>query len=166
MKRLLVTTAITVVSAAPSPKALYKALLKSPVAGVKPAAVQPGSNSSRHHVVGEVEIDFGGGGTRIVYGVFPTRADAVADLADGVASLKNVHGISKIAKSVPGLPKPSVLVDVLQNGLGVTQVTFVKGNVVSVAQSIKPKAKSGDEKVATSVAQLALRHLKSVEKNA
>ena len=165
MKRLLVTTAVAVLTGSPSPKALYQALLESPVSGARPVVVQRGFNSKRHHVVGEVEIDFGGGRTRILYGVFPTRADAVADLADGVAGLKNVHGVSKVEKSVPGFPKPSLLVDATQNGLGVTQLTFVSGNVVSVAQLLKPKAKNGGEKVATSVAQLALRHLRSVEKN-
>jgi len=166
MRRLLAATAISAVAAVPTPKALYKALLESPVAGAKPRAVQPGPNSTRHHVVGEAEIDYAGGSKRIVYVVFPTHADAVGNHADGVRQLKAIHGISKIEKPVPGLPKPSVLVDASEGRLGVTQVTFVAGNVEIAAQSIKANAKDGDEKVAKSVAQLALRHLRSVEKGA
>lgn len=166
MKRLLAATAITAVSAVPAPKALYKALLHSPVAGAKPKVVRPGPNSTRHHVVGEVEIDYAGGSKRIVYVVFPTHADAVGNHTDGVRQLKTIRGISKIEKTVPGLPKPSVLVDASEGRIGVTQVTFVAGNVEIAAQSIKPNARTGGEKAATSVAQLALRHLRSVEKRA
>jgi hypothetical protein len=164
VKRLLLTAAITAVAAVPSPKGLYMTLLESPVAGAKPTAVRPGANSKRHHVVGEVEIDFAGGSKRIVYVVFPTHADAVGNHADGVRALKTIHGISKIEKSVRGLPKPSVLVDARDGGLGVTQVTFVVDNVEIATQSIRRGAKTGDEKAAKNVAQLALQHLRSIQK--
>ena len=173
MKRILVMTLAALLTAAatasagsPSPKALYNALLVAPVKGATPTPGRPGSLSRRHHVVGELLITFANGHSRIVYGVFPTHADALGNYADGIKALKKIRSVTKVAKTVPGLPKPSVLVNATQSGIGVTQVTFVFGNVELVSQSIREQAKSGNEKLAKSLAGLALRHLKSVEKTA
>src|SRR5579859_1594362 len=159
-------TAVAASAGSPSPKALYNALLVSPVSGVTPTPTRAGSNSRRHHVVGEMLINFDGGHSRIAYVVFPTHADALANYADGIQALKKIRSVRKVEKSVVGLPRPSVLVDATQSGIGVTQVSFVFDNVEMAAQSIRINAKSGNEKLARSLAALALRHLRSVEKTA
>jgi len=173
MKRMLVaasvaalTTAVAASAGSPSPKALYNALLVSPVKGVTPTPTRPSGNSARHHVVGELLINFNGGHSRIAYVVLPTHADAMANYADGIRALKKIRSITKVEKTVPGLPKPSVLVNATQSGIGVTQISFVFDNVEIASQSIRVRAKSGSEKLAKSLAGLALEHLRSVEKNA
>jgi hypothetical protein len=173
MKRILVavsvvalTTAVAASAGSPSPKALYNALLVSPVKGVTPTPTRPGSSSRRHHVVGELLINFNGGHSRIAYVVLPTHADALGNYADGIRALKKIRSVRKVEKSVPGLPKPSVLVDASQSGIGVTQISFIFDNVEIAAQSIRLQAKSGNEKLARSLAVLALEHLRSVEKSA
>jgi len=153
-------------AAGPSPRALYNALLASHVNGTPATVTQTGSTSRRHHVIGEMLVNFSGGRTRLAYVVFPKHADALGNYADGLLALKKIKSVRKIEKTVPGLPKPSVLVDASQNGLGVTQVTFVSDNVELVSQSIKVNAIGGDEKQAKRLALLALRHLQSVEKTA
>jgi hypothetical protein len=172
MKRVLVVAVLAAIAAptasaaAPSPKALYNALLAARLSGTEPTPTQPGAVSRRHHVVGEMLINFSGGRTRIAYVVFPTYKDALGNYADGLRALKKIRSVRKVAKTLAGLPKPSVLVDATQNGIGVTQVTFVSGNVELVSQSIKLHAQNGGEKLAKRLAALALRHLRSVEKNA
>jgi hypothetical protein len=152
--------------AAPSPKALYNALLATPLSGTTPTPSRPGSTSRRHHVVGEILVNFSGGRTRIAYVVFPNHADALGNYRDGVSVLKRIGAVRKIKKPVPGLPRPSILVDAFQSRIGVTQITFLSGNVEIAAQSVRTNAKSGNEKLAKSLAQLALRHLRTVEKTA
>ena len=159
-------TAAAAAFAAPSPKALYNALLAARVSGVTPTPTRPGTISKRHHVVGEMLINFNGGRSRIAYVVFPTHADALGNYEDGVHALKFIHAVRKIRKPVPGLPKPSILVDASQSGIDVTQITFVFDNVELVSQSVRLGKKSGNEKLANSLAELALSHLKSVEKSA
>lgn len=173
MKRMLVVASVAALvgplaasARTPSPKALYNALLATRLSGAIPTPTQPGTTSKRHHVVGEMLIDFPDGRTRVAYVVFPTHADTLGNYADGLRALKKIHSVRKIAKTVPGLPKPSVLVNASQTGIGVTQVTFVSDNVELVSQSIKVNATSGDEKQAKKLALLALRHLKSIEKTA
>jgi hypothetical protein len=150
----------------PSPKALYNALLASPVSGTVPTPTRPGTQAKRHHVVGEMLVNFADGKSRIAYVVFPSHADALGNYRDGIGALKFIHAVRKILKPVPGLPKPSILVDASQSGIGVTQVSFVVGNVEIAAQTVRVNAKTGNEKRARSLAQLALSHLRKVEKNA
>jgi hypothetical protein len=127
---------------------------------------RPGSQSKRHHVVGELLVNFNGGHSRIAYVVFPTHTDALGNYEDGIRALKLIPSVRKVKKPVRGLPQPSILVDASQSGIGVTQISFVFGNVEIAAQSVREQAKSGNEKLARSLAGLALRHLKSVEKTA
>ena len=149
-----------------APRALYNALLASHVSGTTATPTQAGAVSKRHHVVGEMLFDFGGGRSRIAYVVFPTHADALGNYADGVSALKKLTAVRKVVKNVAGLPKPSVRVDASQNGLGVTQITFVSENVELVSQSIQLNAKTGNEKLARKLAGLALTHLRAIEKSA
>jgi hypothetical protein len=158
-----------------TPGALVRALLTQPVrhselpAGVSKVDVrkrQPGSTSKHHHVVGEVELDLTGkNGGRIVYVVFPTHADALANYADGLKALKTVGGVEKVRKTLPNLPQPSILVDASVNAVGITQVTYATGNVEVAAQSLKIKAPNGGEQAALGLARFALRHLHAVEKS-
>lgn len=153
-------------SAAPSPKALYNALLVQAVKGATPTPTRPGSQAKRHHVVGELLINFSGGRSRIAYVVFPTHADALGNYEDGIRALKFIHSVRKIKTLIPGLPKPSVLVNASQSGIGVTQITFVSGNVELVSQTVRLNAQGGNEKLAKTLAVLALTHLRKVEKTA
>ena len=172
MKRMLAVACVAALvaavaaSAAPSPKALYNALLVSTVKGVMSTPARPGSQAKRHHVVGEMLFNFLDGHSRIAYVVFPTHADALGNYADGLRALKSIPAVKKIVKPVPGLPKPSILVDASQTGVGVTQVSLVVDNVEIAAQSLRLQAKSGNEKLAKSLALLAIKHLKSIEKTA
>jgi len=158
----------------PSPQALYKALLAAQLpqselpAGFSSAEAKPkqtAGNPKRHHAVGEVEIDFNGG-AGIVYVIFPTRADALANHGDGVRALKTQKGVTKVQSPVPGLPNPSVILNASLNGLGVTQVSFVADSVEINAQTLRPNAKSGDVKKTLSLARFAIQHLKTVEQHA
>src|SRR5581483_7595498 len=171
MKRMLVAGflaalvgAVAASAGGPSPKALYNALLVARVKGVLPTPTQPGGQAKRHHVVGEMLINLTGGRTRIAYVVFPSHADALGNYQDGIRALKSIRTVRKIRTQVSGLPKPSVLVDASQSGIGVTQVSFVADNVEIAAQSIQLNKKSGNEKLAKSLAQLALQHLHKIEK--
>jgi len=171
MRTLVAGAAVLAVSVAP--QALVHALLTQPVrrselpAGVTKVDVrtrQPGSTSKRHHVVGEVELDLAGAnGGRVVYVVFPTRADALGNYDDGLRALKTLGGVEKVRKTLTGLPQPSILVDASVNAVGITQVTYVTGNVEIAAQSLKIKAPNGGEKTALALASFALRHLHAVE---
>jgi hypothetical protein len=113
-------------------------------------------------VVGDVEISLNGDRARIVYVIFPAQADALGNHADGVRQLKTEKGIVKVQSPVPGLPKPSVLVNASVNGLGVTQVSFVFGDAEIAVQTLRPNARSGYVKSTLSLAGFALDHLRAV----
>ena len=172
---LLSLVGIPAAAAAPTPKALYTALLTSPIprsqlpAGlqsprVKSKSIAAGSNPSRHHVVGEVEVNLNSGQAKIVLVVFPTRGDALGNHADGVKGLTAVTGI-RVQLSAPGLPGPSLIINGSENGLGVTQVSFVAGNVGMNAQATRLNSKSGDIQGTLSLARFALRHLRAVQRS-
>jgi hypothetical protein len=172
MRGFVAATALAV-SASVTPQALVHALQTQEVrkselpAGVTKADLQkrqPGTTSRHHHVVGEAELDLAGKrGGRIVYVVFPKHADAIANHAEGVRELPRVGGITKVRKQIPGLPRPSLLVDASVNSLGITQVSFVTENLEIAAQSIKQNATSGSERDALALARFALRHLHAVQ---
>jgi hypothetical protein len=173
VRPLLVGSAALALAASVTPQALLHGLLTQPVrkselpAGVTKTEVskrQPGTTSRHHHVAGEVEIVLGGPhGGRVVYVVFPTHADALANHAEGVRELKSVGGVRKVKKQLPGLPKPNLLVDASVNLIGITQVSLVTGNLEIAAQSVVPNAPSGSERDAIALAKFALRHLHAVE---
>ncbi len=94
MRVLLLAVAATVVVVAPAagspdPAALFRSLLKTPIrtsslpAGFdapKIVNIPLSANSKRHHAVGTVDVIFGTGEyASLVYDVFPTHADAIAD---------------------------------------------------------------------------------------
>jgi hypothetical protein len=169
MKALLAALALVSIA----PQAIVHALLTQPVrrselpVGVTKVDVrkrQPGSTSKHHHVVGEVELDLAGAnGGRIVYVVFPAHVEALGNYDDGLRVLKTLAGVEKVRKTLAGLPQPSILVDASVNAVGITQVTYVTGNVEIAAQSLKVKAPNGGEQTALALARFALRHLHAVE---
>jgi hypothetical protein len=149
-----------------SPRALYKALLAGAIprsqlpAGFHSSttnAIQIGALQKRHHAVGEVSIDLSDDdqNASIVYVVFPTRADALGNFADGLKDIRTQKGVT-IGGAARGLPKPSVVVRISGLGQRVTQVSFVVGNVGVNAFSVRGLPE------ATSLALLGLKHLNAV----
>jgi hypothetical protein len=149
----------------PSPQALYKALLRSRIPrsqlpkgfhGPQISRADPDATDRRHHVVGEVEIDFDRDKGSILYLVFPTRADARGDLNDGLAAVKGVRS----KRRVLSLPQPALLLSGAQGGVGFAEVVFVKGNVLVATIITRPRSPGGGRADALALAKLALRHLK------
>jgi len=167
----LVSSVALAVAAVASPKALVQALLAARVA--PPAGFSspmttkavPGADPRRHHVVGEVEIDFNGGSARVVFAVFPTRADALGNHADGLRILPTEKGVHSYRTAVPGLPRPSVIVEASAGDVGVTQISFVADNVEVAAQTAVLHAKQGNPPATLELATFALRQLRAVERH-
>jgi hypothetical protein len=160
-----------------SPKALYEALSKVP----KGKAVLPNGyqsptigrvpltpNAKRHHAVGAVGIDLAKPGTLgagILFIVFPTRADALADWNEGVRRLPKTR-----LRPPSFFPKPSVMVNAsvtLGNApsrpIGTTRLAFVVENIIiEVDTSSTSSTTHGDVLGAIALAQFAGRHLNSV----
>jgi hypothetical protein len=166
-----------------SPQALYKALLKiprgttalpdgyqSPTLG----PVTPSAISKRHHVIGEVAIGLsksGTAGATILYVVFPTHADALADWNEGTSKLP------KKRQTPPGfVPKPSAMFSAPMTeknstgktiSIGTTILAYVTGTlIVEVETSSTSTTKQGDLPGTTGLAEFAATHLSSVEKTA
>ena len=151
---------------AKSPRALYKALLTSviPRSQLSPVgfhssttkAFRIGTEQKRHHAIGEVSIDLDDGrNASIVYVVFPTRADAVGNLVDGLKLLKTQQGTTT-APAPNGIPTPAIVVRTSRQGLSITSITAVAGNVGINAISLRGLAET------TRVAHLAVKHLNAV----
>jgi hypothetical protein len=146
--------------AATTPTALYKALL-IPVKGAqlpagfsspKTAAITPGGNIKLHHAVGQVNVYLNGGNTNgIVYGVYPTHADAIGSHAAAVKGIK-AQGVTTRPAS-GSIPKPSALF----RADGMTQIAFVVGNVEIIALTTR----GADD--ALSLARFALKHLNAAK---
>jgi hypothetical protein len=157
-----------------SPKALYQTLLKAPVAGL-PAGYQlldvgkttPSPQAKRHHTLGEVSISVtksGTAGARILYIVFPTPADALADWNDGARRLP------KVRLTPPGIvPKPSAMFNAPVTTkdsagkpvtYGTTTLAYVTGNViVEIDTSSTSSTERGDIIGTIALAQFAWNHL-------
>ena len=162
----------TATAAAPSPKALYDALLSTPVSATKlPAGFrfpsvgpgQPGTTATKHHVVGQVMVVLNNGDDGlIVFAVYPTRAEALGNQRDAVALLQRSKGMT-IRRDVAGVPVPSVLFSSLLNGLRFTQLSLAVGNVEVNAVFPSEGTKSAGEKTALTLARFALTHLAAVK---
>ena len=158
-----------------SPKALVNRLLTTPIRpsqlpsgyySIKVGVSKPSDNAKKHHEVGEVEADLDSD-AGILYFVFPTRADALADWYD--ADFKK----AKSRLPAPAtLPKPSGIFNASISGNnafgkkvtnGVTFVAFVSQNVILEAFTISTdNTESGDVPGAIKLARFALRHLSAV----
>ena len=134
----------------------------------KVGVTTPSAQAKKHHVVGDVEIDFDSGDASVIYVVLPTRKDALGDWYDS--------DIFKKAKSrlpaPPNLPKPSGIFNTSVSGKnafgkkvtnGVTIVGFVSQNVIVSAVTISTdNTESGDVPSAITLARFALRHLSAL----
>jgi hypothetical protein len=148
---------------APSPRALCKALLASPIPqaqlpkgsdATKPIAHPATRVGRRHHYVGAVGIIVSRGSSEmgsIYYQVF-TRHDAALRSFKKVGRTKGVT-----IGHLRGFPQPAVIL----NGTGSTHVFFVRG-VVEVAATAAGRH-HGRRADALGLAGVALRHLKAVE---
>ena len=87
--------------------------------------------------------------------ICPTRTDAVGNLADGLKHLKTQQGTTT-DPAPNGLPKPAVVVRSSVQGLSITSITAVSGNIGINAISLRGLAE------ATRVAHLAVKHLNAV----
>jgi hypothetical protein len=162
-----------------SPKAAYQALIKvprgktalpkgyeSPTLGPVP----PSSTAKRHHAIGAVAISLtkpGTAGARILYLVFPTRADALADWKE--ASV----GIPPTRLTPPSfLPRPSTMFNAAvvaadtpgkTMSFGTTTIAYVTGNfIVEVDTSSTSNKTQGDILGTIALAHFAAVHLASV----
>jgi hypothetical protein len=163
-----------------SPKALYQALLKIPKtptalpAGYQSPALGPSPPSpvaKSHHVVGEVAIGLskkGTDGARILYIIFPTRADALADWNHGTSALPRPR-----LPPPSSVPKPAAMFNAAAHprnaagktlSVGTTTLAYVTGTIiVEIDTSSLATLKHGDPAAMPLLAQFAVAHLKSVE---
>jgi hypothetical protein len=163
-----------------SPQALYKALVKLPHGTTAlPAGytsptlgpLKPSSNAKRHHVIGEVSIGLSKSGTegaRILYIVFPTHADALADWKDGTSHLPTTR-----LTPPSNLPTPVVLFNApvttksssgKTTTVGTTSLAYVSGNLIIEVDTSSTTSKAhGDPGAVSALAAFAASHLASVE---
>jgi hypothetical protein len=158
--------------AAKSPAALAAALAhakpgqlprgyKTPVVAVYKLT----ATAKSHGAVGGATITADGGGEVVIYIVFKTPAEALADFQH--ASFESVSH-----KAGPSsLPKPNVEVDTSTSGavsgstvtIGITDLAFVyKNMLIQAGTSSLTNKKHGDIPGAVALAHYALAHLKSV----
>jgi len=138
-----------------TPAGLYRSLLAAPVSNGTVKALKIGATPRRHHAVGEVEVDFDRGASRIIYVVFPTVADDRANFTAGLRALRRPGYLTRVP--APGVAAPSLLLRAVVNyGTSLTEISFVSGNVGVNAVSTKGEAR------VRALARLALRHLNAV----
>jgi hypothetical protein len=101
----------------------------------------------------------------VLYEIYPSHRDAVAESRAANASRPNVTGTSKAPS---WLPTPSAIVNA-SSGVnkstadGITDVSFVDGDVAVDATTISATStKHGNLAVSLALARLALRHLEAV----
>lgn len=161
-----------------TPRALYEALLTSSVSGKLPSGFSTAKigvsklsdRAMKHHGVGGVEIDIDGGDAAIIYIVFPTRADAVADWKD-----VNLKQQAKSVITAPSrFPWPAVIANssVTGNNVfgkkvtnGVTDLAFTSRNVIvqALTRSVDNKD-SGDIPATIRLGDFALKHLNAIRR--
>lgn len=132
--------------------------------GSRTGAAELSPGSREHHAAGAIET--GNGGVLVGYLVFKTRADALADLR---AYPPNAPGSPNkiIARSVPGLPKPTYVLKAVGNGYVVRYVVFVDGPVIVNSWAYGQKGKAAEAKLLSIVeenAHWARKHLAAARK--
>jgi hypothetical protein len=167
-------------AAAISPHAVYEHLLTTSFpdsqlpSGFSNARVgisTPGKPARSHHVVGEVEVDVDGPDVQdgIFYEVFPTRADARADLVDAKPK-GHTHfvpgGVPGYSRATSAMFAGSITG---KNAFGqtvtdgITGVAVVKGNLLLGAVDLSgDNPDSGNIPAALHLLKAALRHLARV----
>ncbi len=136
----------SVAQAAPSPSALYQALLKAPPAGSLPPALKGATpksaklskGSRSHHAVGAVAI--ANNAALVGFLVFPTHALALADLK----AFPPNTGPNKIVTNAPAkLPRPAYILRAAGNAFEAAYAVFVLDNIVVNAWTYGPKGSFG-----------------------
>ncbi len=158
----VVTTGSRASTGQRSPKAILHALLTSSIKAdeiphglskPRPSGFANTRHTSEHHALGGVQIFFAGGAyASIIYVVFPSRADAVADFETIPGGPGDVQSPAPFF-----LPKPSKRID--SASVGVTGVEYVDGNVLVLADAQSQAAGHGDSATAIALARLAATHL-------
>ncbi len=166
--------------AAGSPRSLYNALLTQPFrtselpagfASARVALSVPGKAARQHHVVGEVEVttEIANANTSILYLVFPTAADARADIREALQ-----NGLRRVPGGVPGYTKlpnklwTGAVADTTAGGKIVTNraalTAVAKGNVLISTVAISTE-RTDEKNVRAGVLLLdaAMKHLSLVE---
>lgn len=163
-----------------SPRALYQALLTTGIrsdlpSGFYSAQIGVGSLSDRakrFHAVGEVDIDIDSGNALIIYIVFPSRANAVAEWNDARSDVKK-HSKS-ILPAPPTFPWPALIANGSVTGKnafdksvtnGVTDLAFTSKNVIVQAMTLSTSnTESGDIPGAIRLGKAALKHLNKLRR--
>lgn len=164
---------------APSPTRVYQRLLTTSIpdsalpSGFYSSSVgiyKPSSQAQKHHAVGGVEIDLNGGDAALIYLVFATRADAVADWND--ANLRS-HAKSTLVPPA-GFPGPGLIANMSIKGKnafgknvtnGVTDLAFVsKFVIVQAVTRSTDNTDSGDIPAAITLGRFGLARLNAAAK--
>jgi hypothetical protein len=123
---------------------------------------KPSSTATGHHVLGEVSVSTNGpdADDLIFYEVFPTTADAHADLPTSVPAPDRVLG------PVPGYRQSALIVG-SRPGYGVTAVVVQEQNVVvTVTNDWVKNLQHGNLPAALALLRAATKHLVRVDKAA
>jgi hypothetical protein len=155
------------------PAALLQSLLNTPVtasslpAGYGSPSVITGTPSARaksHHVLGEVDVlatKAGTAGARVLYIVFPTHADALADWNDGLR-----HSPKTRLLPPTSVPQPAVMFNLPATATmkyGATIVGHLTGNlIIEVETSSTASIIHGDVSGASALAKFGLAHLQTL----
>lgn len=151
-----------------SPASLARKLLTTPIAastlpaGLTAPSLSPftvSASSQKHHSVGAVDFEFNTADqASIIYVVFASRADAVADFRGVKGSAREVDG-----PAPSSFPKPSVIRNSpYPPGGGISGVEFVSGNVLVLVSTVSSNANRGDVPAAVKLATTAQQHLAAV----
>lgn len=172
----LVAALVAPAAQARSPQQVLNALLAAKVgAGALPHGYRSPhvsvytvtATAEKHHALGGAEITADGGNEAIIYIVFETKADAVADFQHA-----NLAG-KRTSKAPSSIPKPAVVVSTSVSGtangkkvtLGITDIAFVQGNVLVQAATTSTSSKThGDVAGAIALAHFASTHLTSIQR--
>jgi hypothetical protein len=159
------------------PKQLYQRLLTTSIpnsalpsgfSSAKIGIYTPSALSQKHHAVGGVEIDLNDGDDALVYIIFATRADAVADWK--AADLR--HKGKSVVAAPAAFPWPALIENSSITGKnllgktvtnGVTDLAFTAKNVIvqAVTRSTD-NPNSGDIPATIKLGQFGLRHLQTI----
>ena len=180
---VLATIGATALAAAatPSPQQIYQRLLTTPISdsalpsgfsGAKTDVLHLSSTFKKHHhhAVGGVAIDLNYGNAEILYFVFPTRADAVADWRDA-----NLKKQAKTTVSAPAdFPWPALIANMSVKTWsnvgttatnGETEAAMTSKNVIVQAFTLSThNTDSGDVVGSIRLARYALKHLQALRK--
>ena len=162
-----------------SSQALYRALLTSAIPdsqlthafyAARNGVGTPSWSARRHHAAGRVDVDVDRGGARIVYTVYRSTKDALADWKDA-NSARRADVKSRLA--APGFPVPAIVVNGSAAGKdafgkkltkGFSDLGFVAGSVIVHAVTLSVvTTDSGDVPNTFALGKIALRHLREVE---